>query len=695
MSQRKGAGQTGAAEVPDFDAAARLFSAAGEDDEFDTVAKAADEADLPQIAGYTIEYRLGSGGSGDVYRAVGRGSQRLVAIKLLRAPLGSGDKARRAWRELDLLAQLRLTCIPQMLDYGQHEGRLYIVTDFIDGSLLADYCHDEELDRAGRVQLLAKVADAVQALHEHGVIHRDIKPENVIVNCHGQPVIVDLGIATLLTENLTETLTVEGTPFGSPAYMSPEQARGERALISTRSDVYGLGATAYYILIGQMPYDTDTSVFEAVHRVAREDPRHPRELDRGIPRQLAAVLHKAVSPRPKDRYESASELARDLRRWLNRDPVEATGLTVARRIGRLATRYPIPTTTAACLAVAGMVFALTFLSVWWLNSMPYRMEIVGGDNSIARLLARSDRPLMEWDTGCEDGIVFAELIQGGMLGREEVALIGIQHQRDGEDLPGPLCAFETRNEYSLLWSSDDEQRRLRMPPPISDVEEGLFRIRWVQTIDIFPDAQSPGPEIVALHRYQPYSPTAIRIYDVRGEVLWQVWHDGHLNNAYWLTESKQLVLCGVNSECTWADRGHPEVKYRPYPFVVFAVRPEFGRIHQEWIHTAGGKGTYEPEWYRCLLPPGIGSAFGDLNPTVVVTSPRIEYGAGYAVRFDLRSKRPPHAEITLVLDAHGAQIDRHVPTVYEVQEGLPDPETVSIGALPAMLQVESPRGDSD
>jgi serine/threonine protein kinase len=209
-----------------------------------------------------------------------------------------------------LLSELRLPCLPQLRDFGEAEGRLYLVTDFIEGRALDEHCAAESLSLRQRVAVLARVAHALQSLHERRLIHRDIKPANILIGAHGDVVIVDLGIAALFGENATQTITSEGVPIGSPAFMSPEQARGERSSITTRSDVYSLGATAYRILTGSTPHDTDTSLGEAIRRVGQDAPRDPIALRHGLPRALAAVLRRCVAPDPRDRYPTAEGLCR-------------------------------------------------------------------------------------------------------------------------------------------------------------------------------------------------------------------------------------------------------------------------------------------------------------------------------------------------------------------------------------------------
>ncbi len=330
---------------------------------------------LPAIEGYTIDRRLGGGGGGEVYLAIRTGSARPLALKLLRQSLGESPESKRAWRELDVLEQLRLPAIPRLLDHGVHDGRMFLVTEFICGNSLVDHCETNSLDRRTRVELLAKVADAVQSLHEYGVIHRDIKPSNIIVEDRGasengsaparpRPMLIDLGIATLLTGDVAETLTVEGTPVGSPAFMAPEQARGDKTAISTRSDVYSLGATAYVMLTGGTPHDMDATLHEAIRRVAQDEPRGPRELDATLPKPLAAILAKAAARRPDDRYYSAADFTADLRRWLRREPVEAGRQSVAQRMGRFVARHPVIAVATCSLGILVAIAAIYSATAW-------------------------------------------------------------------------------------------------------------------------------------------------------------------------------------------------------------------------------------------------------------------------------------------------------------------------------------------
>ena len=340
-------------EVVSFSVARRVFGA--------LLSEEPVGAGLPQLEGYVLSHQVGRGGGGAVYLGHRRDSDRSLAIKLLDKPLGAGPGAQRAWRELDVLTQLHLPCTPRVHDYGVHEDRMYIATEHIDGPTLAEYCRREGLDRRQRVELLARIADAVQSLHERGVIHRDIKPENILIDASGAPVIIDLGIASLLSDDVTETLTAEGVPLGTPAFMSPEQARGEREAISTRSDVYGLGATACFILTRKTPHDlADCTLLEAVSKVGHEPPRDPRTLDRELPAPLAAILSHALAPRPEDRFATAAELGEDLHRWLQDKPVTSQPLSWWRN--RLLSIKRQPGRWASGMAAGVVIVALAVLS---------------------------------------------------------------------------------------------------------------------------------------------------------------------------------------------------------------------------------------------------------------------------------------------------------------------------------------------
>lgn len=578
------------------------------------------------LPGYTICERLGAGAGGVVYRALREGSERPVALKILSRALGAGPGAQRAWRELDLLSQLHLPSVPRVIDYGVHEGRLYIATEHIEGAPLDVHCRGESEGEGGEgqlqrrdlratVSLLARIADAVHSLHERGVIHRDLKPSNILVDRHGDPVIIDLGIAALAADDVMQTLTVDGAPLGTPAFMAPEQARGDRSAISTRSDVYGLGATACLILTGQTPHDVGTTLLDAVRRIADEDPRDPRELDPALPRPLAAVIAKALSRDPAGRYASAADLAADLRRWLNGEPVEAHPPGAWRRAWRWMGRRPLLTTAAASVILAAGILGGTVASVRWLYAQPHRVT-VSPDRRTATVLSRLGAPLREWHSEGR-GIILAQFLdRPAQLGGGRVIVTAMSRVHGSPRGNNQLAVWDPRRLAEPLWVTSSSDPALRAPrtrlPPLTSLdllriapEHEEYEIGGAIVADIFPTA--PGLEIAVTQKLNPIDPTCFRVYDLAGQVLFEVWHWGTVGPALWLPEPRLLVLAGSNNEHRWPTLGAPAVEYS-WPHVVLAVRPERGARHK-WVNPRMAEEGEQAIWYRCLLPAEATDSF--------------------------------------------------------------------------------------
>lgn len=357
----EGAGEGGLHErLSSHSIAKRLFQELAEDDR-----PANAGSSLPPIKDYLLMRHLGGGGGGDVYLAVRRGSDRLVAIKWLRAAMNQGPSEQRVWRELDILTQLRVSGVPRVLDHGVHEGRLYFVTDYIDGAGLLDACQTFGL--AQKAKALADLADVVQSLHERGVLHRDIKPSNVLIDRSGQPVVVDMGIAQLISAESGSTITETGRPVGTPAYMAPEQARGDKPAISTRSDVYGMGAVGMHLLCGQTPHPSSLGLHEMIRRVGQDPARNPRAVNPALPASLGAILAKATAFLPEQRYASAAAFAADLRRWLHNEPVEAAPPSMWARLNLYRKRRKGSFAMAVAACVLGLLLLVS--SIWGISQM--------------------------------------------------------------------------------------------------------------------------------------------------------------------------------------------------------------------------------------------------------------------------------------------------------------------------------------
>ncbi len=675
--------------VGDVDAARRIFAALEAEDDRGNA-----DNDLPVIPGYTVLSRLGQGGGGAVYRGVHEGSARVVAVKLLSRRLGSGSG--RAWRELELLSQLHLPCLPKLLDYGEAEGRLFVVTDLVEGLTLDAHCAQRNLDRRQRVEILTRVADAVQMIHERGVIHRDLKPANIMVDVHGDPMLIDFGIAALVADDPKDTLASNGSPIGSPSFMSPEQARGERAVISTRTDVYGLGATAYQILLGRPPFDPDATLHEAIRRIAFEQPRNPRELDATIPRPLAAVLYKAVARNPADRYASASDLASDLQRWLRHEPVDARPPSAFRRVTRWLGRHPVATTLGLCLAMLALSAFGSFALAALLNRRPYRIEFVSdgaGTGHSATLHSLNGREIFTWSPavrGAEENLLSFR----DEHGRHTLAIVGFDDIPENPDWSRKLCAFDVgRSLTQPYWSRSITDDQLPPLPPDTSVLAMHFRVRRLDVQDYFPDRR--GLEIGVIFAHGTRSWTVVQIYDLHGDLLYQFWHDGTLGAMGWMPRPGLLLLSGVNSENApgresgWASRDAAIPGDGTHPRVLFALRPKEGAIGRTTLVADDVVESEDSEvaWYRCLPRVVIAHDHWGIAQINGLRQPGDRYAEVHLGLGGIDSR----AQTSWLVDERGHNVPgTHAPNdsykaLLDTGAIMQDPEFWQLGPLPPLL----------
>jgi len=284
---------------------------------------AAPSASSPWVEGYQVTGKLGCGGMGSVWRAVQLSTKREVALKVLAAGVfGSGKERLRFEREVELMSRLEHPHIARVYDSGVHKGICFYAMELIDGLPLDQFVLETRPGRHRLLSLMRTVCDAVQHAHLHGVIHRDLKPSNILVDPRGNPHVLDFGLAkTLLLNDLS--VSVDGEVAGTPAYMSPEQARGQTGGVDVRTDVYSLGVILYRLLTGRTPHDLAGPPLEVLRRIAEEAPDAPRLGKRRGDRELEAILLKALAHSPDGRYASAGEFARDIDRFLNAEPVTA------------------------------------------------------------------------------------------------------------------------------------------------------------------------------------------------------------------------------------------------------------------------------------------------------------------------------------------------------------------------------------
>ncbi len=310
-----------------------------------------------RIGDLVLEWELGRGGQAVVFAARQETLDRRVAVKILsRDFVNSEEQAGRFRREAEATGRLSHPNIVAVYEYREFEGHPFIVEELVPGSSLADVLEErwkrlQEIDQVyceWVAQIVLQLANALQHAHEHKIVHRDMKPDNVLMTKEGVPKIADFGLAKLEDK---AGLSISGTILGTPYYMSPEQVdTGDGGGVDARSDVYSLGATLFRMLTDRVPVKSrnlEGILLDILHRT----PTPPRNIQPGIHRDLEAVCLKALEKAPKNRYQSAAEMAEDLQRFLSREPTHARPVSGVVKVVRVLSRMATSTLSVLALLV--------------------------------------------------------------------------------------------------------------------------------------------------------------------------------------------------------------------------------------------------------------------------------------------------------------------------------------------------------
>jgi len=317
------------------------------------------------VGRYEVLESIGQGGMSESYRARDRESGQTVVLKVPYASI-IGDPAAfgRYEREIEIGRRLVHPHIQRVLDTGRLEdgGTPYIVTEYVEGEPLRSYMHAQApLPADEAVELARQLAGALQACHSQGVVHRDLKPENVLITPDGQLKLLDFGIA-LLRGARRLTWSRLSSSAGTPDYMAPEQIRGERG--DARTDVYALGIMLFELLTGRVPYEGDNPLAIMSQHVASETPSLQSANGR-LPAALGQIVAKATRRDPAQRYQSAAEFERDLKRWRSLDPHLYSWPQDRHRMRELPPALKIAGAVALVLIIVVIIGFLAQLAVIW------------------------------------------------------------------------------------------------------------------------------------------------------------------------------------------------------------------------------------------------------------------------------------------------------------------------------------------
>lgn len=429
-----------------------------------------DEALPETIGAYKILRRIGEGGMGVVFEAEQATPRRHVAIKVLRRALTTRKLRRRFELEAEVLGQLQHDGIARIHEAGSdQDGAPFIAMEYVDGAPLMEYLHQQKPALDQRVQLLARICDAVDHAHRKGILHRDIKPSNVLVEPNGTAKVLDFGVARTIEPVPEATVQTEsGQLIGTLPYMSPEQAGGQADAVDVRSDVYALGVLAYEAFCGSLPYPVLGKTLFAAVRVIREvEPRPLSAENRECRGDLETVVAKALSKDAERRYASAAEFAADLRRTLADEPIIARPPSAVYQFQKFARRN-----RALVVALIVAALALTTGAVGVVLALDKALEANETAESERKIAERQARIAAEVNAFLNEDLLGAGTnpFTGSQDADQYEALAIAEERLEGRFTEEPLIEAQIRytlaKSYQRLSRHAEAEKQLRRAIPI-------------------------------------------------------------------------------------------------------------------------------------------------------------------------------------------------------------------------------------
>lgn len=517
----------------------------------------------PILPNYSNMSEVQRGGQGVVYSAVHVPTRRPVAIKVLHPTALTSHNARRRFeREVELAAALRHPGVVRVYDSGTTtDGRLYLTMEWIDGETLDAFAVRNSRDQRLLAEMLAKVAEALNHAHLHAVIHRDLKPSNIRLAKDGTPTILDFGLATAGTRDLSE-LTATGSFLGSLPWSSPEQALGRHAQIDTRTDIYSLGVVLHQLLTGDFPYDVKSDIRTALNNIAGGEPIPMRKIRTDIHEDLEVITLKCLAKDPAERYQTAADLAHDLRCYLSGEPISARRESMWNAMRRQASRFRLLAWAGALIlfvASLSLVFVMRYADKAALERDRARSATATARNNINFLTAMLQ--------GAGPG--------SGEPGRE-VRVVEILDRaagnvdRDLADDPPTLAAMHATigRSYAALGMVSQAEHHARRSYDVASAIEGMgpdHPLTLEYEADIYStlvqqnrlDEATPRLRFLLARMDQRIGPTDVRTLKTRNELARCERLQGRFDEAEVLIETALGALpAGADPELTLSIRGN-------------------------------------------------------------------------------------------------------------------------------------------